>query len=178
MKNKILLFVCTGGVILCYILAISAYTRLSSDPIIFFASLAIALFLSVLSAVLLLQLGRKNRLFDGFTAVLSSLVYFFGLVVFITFGPVFIDRSISYHLAFYAAEKERIEIEAIREEFSSEIFEKRIHDAITTGFLLPNDDGTYSPSSKAKLMTAVLLPLGRMTNSSGTYENMKEELEK
>ena len=121
-------------------------------------------------------IGRKKALFPPFTAFLCSLVYFFGLVLLTTFGPVFIDRSISYPLAFYASEQGRIHIDDIREEFSSEIFEKRIHDAIETGFLKDNGDGSYSPSAKAKFMTMTLFPLGKLTGSLGTYESMKEKM--
>ncbi|MGN0740811.1 MAG: hypothetical protein ACI4LX_11640 [Treponema sp.] len=155
---------------------LSVYTRISDDPIIFFVSIGFAAVISVTAGVLLFFNGKKKNLFTGFEAFLSSLTCFFALVVFITFGPVFIDRSISYHLAFYASEQKRIYIDDIREEFSSEIFEKRIHDAIETGFLKDNGDGSFSPSPKAEFMTMTLLPLGKLTGSLGTYENMKEKM--
>ena len=178
-KLGVLLFFCTGGgVIVCYLLLLGIYTRISDDPIIFFASLLISLLLSVAAGILLFFFGKRHGTFDAFTAGLSATVYFLGLVILAVFGPVFIDRSISYHIAFYATEQERIAIDDMRDEFSYQIFEKRIHDAIATGFIVENEDGTYSPSAKAKIMTAILLPLGKATNSLGTYETMKEEVKK
>lgn len=165
-----------GGAVIFYITTLGLYTRLSHDPIVFFASLFMAAVISALAGVLLWALGKKRALFDGFAVTLMSMVYFLGLVLFITFGPVFIDRSISYHLAFYATENEKIFVDDIRDEFSKEIFEKRIHDAIATGFLKANEDGSCSPSGKAKIMTVLLLPLGKLTGTLKTYETMKKEI--
>ena len=101
-------------------------------------------------------------------------VYFLGLIIVSVFGPTFIDRSISYHIAFYAVDEGTVDIEEIRDEFSYAIFDKRIHDAVETGFIKEKDDGTYEPATKARIMDAVLKPIGKLTGTLETYNEMIE----
>nr|WP_326125945.1 hypothetical protein [uncultured Oscillibacter sp.] len=107
---------------------------------------------------------------------MTVLVYLFGLILLSVFGPTFIDRSISYHIAFYAADEDEIDIGEMEEVFSKEIFEKRVHDAIVSGFIAETGNGTYAPTWKAKLMSTVLKPLGKLTGSLDTYSNMVDEI--
>ena len=155
-----------------YLILIGIYTRISADPIIFFASLLIAVLVITIVGFILWH----SKLFDKFTLSMISLVYFMGIIILTVFGPTFIDRSISYHIAFYAVDEQRVNIDEIRQEFSEEIFDKRIHDAIETGFIEENEDGYYTPTLKAKIMTAILKPIGELTGSIGTYESLREEL--
>lgn len=162
-----------GGIsVFLYLLCIGVYTRISKDPIIFFASLCIAIGTVVIVGLML----WKSRLFDYFTLTMIGFVYLMGIIILTTFGPTFIDRSISYHIAFYAVDQKEVDINEIRQEFSEEIFNKRIHDAIETGFIEESDDDYFTPTFKAKFMTAVLKPIGRLTNSLNTYEALKEKL--
>lgn len=160
--------------IICYLALIGIYTRVSTDPIIFFASLVIAIVVVV--AICLLIKRITERLFDKFTIFVIGIVYCLGLIILSVFGPTFIDRSISYHIAFYAAEENVVYIEDIEKEFSTDIFNKRIHDAITTGFLVRNQNGSLSPTLKAKILYHIMKPLGELTNSLDTYYDMKEEI--
>ncbi len=166
-----------GGiaVIVLYCLGIGIYTRVSEDPIVFFASLVIGL---IVAAAVCLLLAKVTRgLYDRFTVFVMGVVYLFGVIGLSVFGPTFIDRSISYHIAFYAVEEGKVNVDDIEEAFSRSIFEKRIHDATETGFLTVNDDGSLSPSFKAKLMYYTLKPLGDLTGSMETYNEMKEEIQ-
>lgn len=165
-----------GGVIavLLYFILIGIYTRVSDDPIIFFASLVIALVVIVINGFLL----WKSGLFDPFALSMVCLVYFMGLIVLTTYGPTFIDRSISYHIAFYAVDEQKVDIDEMREKFSEEIFDKRIHDAVETGFIEEGTDGYYMPTWKAKVMTGILKPIGKLTGSLHTYEELRETLTK
>lgn len=151
---------------------IGLYTRVSHDPVIFFSSLVIAVVVPVIVCWLIRKLFKG--LWDNFTTFVVGFVYMMGIVLLAVFGPTFIDRSISYHLAFYAVEEERVDVDSIREAFSTEIFDKRVHDAVVTGFLKENADGSLSPTWKARLMYALLEPVGELTDSLGTYEAMKE----
>lgn len=151
---------------------IGIYTRLSEDPIIFFASLVISI---VVISIVVLILWR-TKLFDYFTLFMIGLVYLMGIIILTVFGPTFIDRSISYHIAFYAADEQRVDINEIKQEFSEEIFNKRIHDAIETGFIEEGIDGYYMPTLKAKVMTAILKPIGKLTGSLDTYETLRGKL--
>ncbi|MGN1167355.1 MAG: hypothetical protein ACI4S2_13115 [Lachnospiraceae bacterium] len=162
-----------GGLdVALYLALIGLYTRLSSDPIIFFASISIAAIATIIICVTLHRLLKGE--WDAFTTTIVGFAYFLGIIIIAVFGPTFIDRSISYHIAFYAVEEENIDVDEMREVFSEEIFDKRIHDAITTGFVTENENGTLSPTGKAKIMYYVLKPIGNLTNSFDTYENMKE----
>lgn len=174
-KRKVFAFI-RGGVlsILFYFILIGIYTRCSDDPIIFFASLLIAVIAIMINGFLLWRSG----LFDFFTLSMICLVYLMGLIVLTTYGPTFIDRSISYHIAFYATDEEKIDIDEMRESFSKDIFDKRIHDAVETGFIEEGTDGYYTPTWKAKVMTGILKPIGKITGSLQTYEELKETLAK
>lgn len=171
--RKILWFVAGGGIdVVVYLILLSLYTRISSDPIIFFASVLIAMVSTVIICFALYKL-LKGR-WDAFTTSVVGLTYFLGITIIAVFGPTFIDRSISYHIAFYAVEEERIDVDEMRDVFSEEIFDKRIHDALSTGFVTKNEDGSLSPTTKARLMYDILKPIGILTDSFDTYDNLKE----
>ncbi len=157
--------------ILLYILLISLYNRLVCNPIIFLASIIIGIILSLILCVIY----YKYKVFEFFTIFIIGINYFFIIFIFSVFGPVFIDRSISYHIAFYAVEKENIEIKKIETSFGKDIFDKRMNDAIRTGFIVENKD-IYSPSTKAKIMYYIMYPIGKITNSLDTYNDMKNKI--
>lgn len=173
-KQKIGIFILGGGIsIALYFLIIGIYTRISADPIIFFASLVVSVAVAVVNGIIL----RKTGLFDNFTLSMICLVYLMGIIILTVFGPTFIDRSISYHIAFYAADEQKVDIDEIRQKFSEEIFNKRIHDAVETGFI-EEKDGIYMPTWKAELITFLLKPIGEITGSLDTYEELREKLAK
>lgn len=174
-QEKLLIFACGGVISLAlYLGLIWAYTNTAEDPIIFFASLVMAGGIFCLDYIIL----HKMKLFDDFTNIMMCLVYFMSLIIFIVFAPTFIDRSLSYHIAFYAADEQSININEIKEEFSTEIFDKRIHDATVTGFITEDERGYYRPTIKAEIMTAILKPIGKMTGSLHTYEKLRKKLTK
>lgn len=172
-KKRIIWFILGGLVcIVLYLLGVGIYTRISSDPIIFIASLFLAVGIPIAECFVLKFL--KRDLFDGFTLGVICLVYAMGILVLSVFGPTFIDRSISYHIAFYAAEEGAVQISDIEEAYSKEIFDKRIHDAVVAGFVTQNEDGSLSPTLKAKVFYAVMAPIGKITNSMDSYYSLKE----
>ena len=174
--KKIMYFLYGGiGTVILYLLGIGIYTRISSNPIIFFASLIIGIFAVILNCIIIQKFS--NKLFDSFTIFMIAIVYYFNVIILSTFGPTFIDRSISYHIAFYATEKKEFYIEDIEKEFSKDIFDKRISDAVSTGFLKQNKNGSVSPTIKSKIMYTVLKPIGEITNSMDTYYEMKKKIE-
>lgn len=159
--------------VICYLCFIGIYTRTVSDPIIFFASVIIAALVTLICCLFLCWKGKG--LLDHFMVAMMGMVYFMGVVMLAVFGPTFIDRSISYHIAFYAADMGKVDIETIRDSFSDEIFDKRIHDAVAAG-VIKEDNGELVPTIKAEMITAVLKPLGKLTGSLDTYDGMKEEV--
>lgn len=175
---KKLIYFVIGGVssVILFFLGIGIYTRISSNPIIFFASLVLGIISTVLSCFIIQKFSKK--LFEKFTLFVIAIVYYLGIIILSVFGPTFIDRSISYHIAFYAAEKGEFYIQNIEKEFSKDIFDKRIHDAVSTGFLKQNKNGSVSPTIKSKIMYVILKPIGELTNSMDTYYEMKKKVEK
>ena len=159
--------------VVVYILLIALYTRISKDPIIFVASLAIDAAVAFIGSMMVFWLLKG---IDEFTVFSIGCVYFLGIVVFAVFGPTFIDRSISYHIAFAAVEDREVDIEEMQEVFSKDIFEKRVHDAEATGFVIIKDEKLL-PTGKAEVMYWLLMPVGKLTNSLGTYYDMKEALD-
>lgn len=161
--------------IVIYFACIGVYTHISSDPIIFFASITMAVLIPI-AICLLFKVIIKIDL-DGFTTILLGILYAMEIILVSVFGPTFIDRSISYHLAFYAVEEGNVYIDDIEYSFSKDIFDKRLHDAITTGFLSENSDGSLSPTFKSRVMYAIMKPLGELTGSMDTYYGMKDAVD-
>ena len=166
------------GVIIClilYLFGIRIYVNLSDDPIIFVASIVLA----VLLPAVVYSVGYKfwKKAFDGYHIFLMYVSTVMLTVFLAVFGPVFIDRSISYHIAFYAAEQGEVNINEIRDEFSVEIFDKRIHDAQAVGAIEMKDDENFVPTAKAKFIWWFLGGMGKWSNTLGTYEEMKEKVQ-
>lgn len=164
---------CVGGLVClaAYCILISLYNRLSKDPIIFFASLIISLFVTIGVCFAIFRLTKKS--FCGALLFLLGLSYFLALILVSVFGPTFIDRSISYHIAFYAAEEGVVKPEELQETFSNDIFNKRIHDALVSDILKEDEDGSLIPTTKCKLLYCIMRPIGELTNSMGNYYEMK-----
>ncbi len=169
-------FLIVGVIItlLFYFIGIRIYVKISKDPIIFFASIILAIIIPVLVYWIPRKLWKKQ--FDQYSIFLMYVCSVLVTIFVAVFGPVFIDRSISYHIAFYAAEENYVNIEDIRDEFSVEIFDKRIHDAQIAGVIEVNEDGMFKPTWKAKLISKILIPIGKFTNSLDTYYKMKEKV--
>lgn len=157
-----------------YLISISIYTRLTKYPI-FFGSCAIAV---IVPLMLLILLEKYCDIYEKFTLFPIYISCVSVILIFAVFGPVFIDRSISYHIAFYAAEEGTVNIDDIKDEFSNEIFRKRIDDAQVAGVIKLQDDGTFKPTIKAKIIKGILYPIGEITNSLDTYKLMKSEVDK
>lgn len=173
-SKKLIVFI---GIIIAsivgYLICISIYTRLTKYPI-FFGSCLIAL---VVPMVLIIILKKCLNIYEKFTIFPIYISCVSVILIFAVFGPVFIDRSISYHIAFYAAEEGKVNIEDIKDEFSNEIFRKRIDDAQVAGVITLQDDGTFKPTIKAKIIRGILYPIGEITNSLDTYKLMKSEVD-
>lgn len=157
-----------------YLMLVRMLTSLFPQKILFFGACLISIITSLLT-IILCQLFSKNS-YDTFNAVLLYLVSALLLIVFTIMGPAFIDRSISYHIVFYATEKNNIKIEEMEDVFAHEIFEKRINDELKAGMIESLPNGTYCATTKAKVISFVLLLLGKVTGTLGTYNDMKNKI--
>lgn len=168
---KVMIFV--GQVIaalVLYLFSIFLYTNISAEPIIFFASGYLALLLAAVTGGLIFIFFRKA--FDRFTIVLMSLCCALIIILFAIFGPVFIDRSISYHIVFYATEHGNIKADQLENTFSRATFDKRIKEAQAAGFIVPDDNGRFIPTPKAKLFSAIMKSLGKLSHTLENYQAM------
>ena len=111
--------------------------------------------------------------YELFVSTLISLNLCLFLILFAVFGPVFIDRSISYHIAFIAAQEEHIYPHALEEKWKTMMMDKRMEDALSAGMLQKSPNGLYRGTGKAKRFTAFMMLLGKATRSLDTYEKMK-----
>ena len=93
------------------------------------------------------------------------------------FGPVFIDRSISYHLVFYAVKHGKLDPKDFERRLSGYVFSKRVEDALFAG-LLESRDGEVHPTDKAERFEWIFQTLGEMTGSLDNYQEMIKESEK
>lgn len=124
----------------------------------------------------------RRRVQKGGMDVLASRLLFclYAAVIFVAgvFGPVFIDRSISYHMAFFAAEHGELAKSPMERYYAREIFEKRFREAQTARFLdAGQGEDMYFPTTTARIFTAVMRPIGELTGSLGEYEAMKREMD-
>lgn len=106
------------------------------------------------------------------------------LTIFCTniFGPVFLDRSISYHLVFYAVKNGKLVPEDFERRFSGYVFSKRVEDAVSVGLLKSGRGGgageEFHPTDKAKRFDCIFQALGRITGSLDNYKDMIKESER
>ena len=59
----------------------------------------------VVTVACLFIMKTAKGIYDKFTVFVTGIVYLLGVISISVFGPTFIDRSISYHIAFYAVEE-------------------------------------------------------------------------
>lgn len=161
--------------LLLYIVLIGVYARLSDAPMFFPASCVLAIALPLFDFLFLKKIIKEN--FDGFMIFLMSFCVSLSIIVFAVFAPTFFDRSISYHMAFYATEAGSLKKSEIETIYAKRIFEKRFSDAERSGFITSDDGENFYPTTKAKIFTAISLCLGKATNSLQEYEDMKKELQ-
>lgn len=96
------------------------------------------------------------------------------ILFFAIFGPVFIDRSVSYHIAFLAVEEKSINPNKDFRNFSDVILQKRIKDAQTAGIILKKADGIYVPTRKAYFLYNLLVPIGTATDTLEEYKKIRK----
>ena len=110
---------------------------------------------------------------SSFENFLVAVIGFFVLFTFSVFGPVFIDRSISYHLVFYAVENGAIQENVFQKQFADSVFQKRILDAQMAKFLEKTPEGTYVPTKKAFIFSGIMKLIGKLSGTMDNYDKTK-----
>ncbi|HIF35520.1 MAG TPA: hypothetical protein EYQ71_02460 [Candidatus Thioglobus sp.] len=114
--------------------------------------------------------------FDPFTTLVNATCIALVCLVFSVFSHVFIDRSISYHIAFYASQNKSINFKEFQAKTATFMYQKREKDAVSAGFIIKNPDGSYSPTLKATIFTTLMVFYGNLTNSLGDYNLLKDQM--
>ena len=159
-----------------YVCAIGIYARLSDYPMFFPVSCIFSCVIPLITYMLF-----KKRLRGSLDIIAQHLLIFSSaltILIFSVFGPTFIDRSISYHLAFIAVEQGELNKSKLDQTgYTLEVFNKRYEDALVSGFIKKTNKGdAYIPTVKAKIMYKILMPLGKITGSLSEYDSLKEAI--
>ena len=151
---------------------IYAYSSFVQQPNFFRASIIIICFQFITTIFIVHKL--YGSIFDFFSTALIGLCISSMLLVFAVFGPIFIDRSISYHIIMLAAQNGSIKIDEIEKLTSNWVYKKRIEDALNLGLLKKVSDEEYMPTKKAISMSEGLIFIGKITNSLHSYSKVND----
>lgn len=171
-KNKFLIFI--GGLILSLILMlpITYIYQLKNDNVLFFSGFTIAITASILGFCVWIKYFK-----EPFETVLVLLIYILFNTIFIYFGPVTLDRSLSSFIYFYSVENKEISSEIFNEEYFKPYIKRRFKDGEIFGFLKCENDICH-PTLKTKITYYTLYPLGKITGTLKEYKNFERIIKK
>ena len=106
-------------------------------------------------------------------AITSSLLIVSTTFIFSIFGPVFIDRSLSYHIIFLAEEEKNLNINQISNEAFQYIFIRRFEELDKAGMIKISSQGEINLTYKGLLISKSLLLIGASTNLLEGYNDFK-----
>lgn len=153
-----------------YIVLLNLAILLFPHLIIFFFSCVLIAMLGVIFFLLSYYLLHCG-LFMSFSMMLNLCLFLF---VFSVFGPVFIDRSISYHVAFIAGEEGEIDPQQLEQAWSHSIIQKRLDDGVSAGMLQKVSSLHYIGTPKSKIFTKIMISVGQATRTLQSYRLLKE----
>jgi hypothetical protein len=128
------------------------------------------------SVYAILATGMSLSLVTYFSMNLLSLfekliIIFLALSVafnFAIFGPIFIDRSISYHLVMLTAENKGLPVQKINDVVFEQMLKKRMEELSKAG-LIEIDQQNILPTTRGIGMTKFLVWLGLVTGTLNEY---------
>jgi hypothetical protein len=153
--------------IACYLLFFIIYSKLAMNPNFFLASMLILSVESIISMFIFLK--KYKNIFNFYEVTITVLFVYFSMIFFAVFGPVFIDRSLSYYIIMAASERGSINIETTETLTSKFIYKKRIDDAVNSGLLTKKSNTEYIPTKKSIVLERILFFIGYCTNSLNDY---------
>lgn len=133
-------------------------------------------FITFFIGVLIYCCYLKIRLFNTYEKIMIS--FFSMSLIFIAgvFGPVFIDRSISYQIVMAAAENKSITLDTLLTT-ARPMYQKRLTELETLGLLSSSTEKT-EPTAKGRFVAKSWLIIGRLTKTRNEYKNFKSLLDK
>ena len=105
-------------------------------------------------------------LFEKLIIILLALSVTFNFAI---FGPIFIDRSISYHLVMLTAENKRLPVKKINDVVFEQMLKKRIEELSQAGLIEVDQQKNILPTDRGKGMTKFLVWLGLVTGTLNEY---------
>ena len=106
------------------------------------------------------------NLFEKLIIILLALSVTFNFAI---FGPIFIDRSISYHLVMLTAENKRLPVKKINDVVFEQMLKKRMEELSQAGLIEVDQQKNILPTDRGKSMTNFLVWLGLVTGTLNEY---------
>ena len=103
--------------------------------------------------------------------------YFLISSIFIYFGPVTLDRSLSAFIYFYSVENKEINTDIFDAEYFDKYIQRRFDDGEKIGFLKCYNS-ICKPTIKTKIVYYTLYPCGKLSKTLTEYDKFKSMLEK
>ena len=163
MFKKITVFISALVVSILIMLPVTYIYASYKKGVLFFSAFLIA-FLCSLVGFLIWHKFYKEK-FEGF---LSFCTIFLISAIFIYFGPVTLDRSLSSFIYFYSVENGQITRNIYDEDYFSAYIQRRFEDGKKIGFL-DCDENYCRPTFKTKLVYYILYPCGIASKTLNEY---------
>ena len=174
MRNKYFLVLSIFFIsIVLYCLLLNLYGALQLGTVFqesIYAIASIGLILALASFFTLRLFGVFEKII-----IISTLSIVFNFAI---FGPIFIDRSVSYHLVMLVADNSKVQQKKIKEVMYGQMFQKRLFELTKANLIQLNEDGYLTPTSKGLVMNNALNWLGVITGTLGEYKQTDEALNK
>lgn len=123
---------------------------------------------SIVVTVLIFSYLEIRKIYGTYINSLLSIIVLLNLLLFSILVPVFIERSMSYHITFYIAENEPVSYKELKDKFAIAEFNKRLDELSKSGFLQISDTIIY-PTDKAILFEKFIRPIQYLTSSKPKY---------
>ena len=149
----------------------------------FFIFFGISIFKSCLLSSLVISIlvsffyyiSMKYRVFD---CLVIMIAFFSSFMLFSITTYIYIDRSLTYHMTFLAAQKEKITVEDLDVLFNSDIYKKqRIIEMEESDFLIKDFDGNYKITRKGKYFSKIMLVIGKFLGVDSTWKSITKSIQ-
>ncbi|MDR2007956.1 MAG: hypothetical protein LBQ34_03170 [Alphaproteobacteria bacterium] len=157
--------------ILIYLILTAILNRVFNIPI-FLLSILLSLTIPIATLLIYYKI-TKLKVYDYFSYIMLYFCSTLSILFFAIFGPVFIDRSLSYHMIFYIEEQQTTNINDIYKLLSDQSsIDSRIKDAKIN----VNDNNEINADIKTNIIYNLLFPIGKITNTLNHYKDIKENV--
>jgi energy-coupling factor transporter transmembrane protein EcfT len=134
---------------------------------VFVNSLVTSLIISLFYFIVLI----KIKIYNSFEKKIISSICFLFLMNLSVFGPVFIDRSISYYITMNAVEKKNFSARQLHLKTSKQVYEKRLVELCSLGLIQKLNMDTYEKTRLGDVFFVFFHTLGKLTGTLREYEN-------